>query len=59
VLALSRGLVRPGEDCSLFKHEIAYVLGQMEHPASIPALVQALSDESEHAMVRHEVSFWK
>ena len=56
VLALCEALVREGEENSLFKHEIAYVLGQMEHPASVPALKRALEDETEHAMVRHEAA---
>ena len=40
----------------LFRHEVAFVLGQMEHPASVPALVQALQDKTQHAMVRHEAA---
>lgn len=40
----------------LFRHEVAFVLGQMEHPASVPALVKALQDTSQHAMVRHEAA---
>lgn len=51
VLALGDGL-----QCSsaLFRHEIGYVLGQMQHAASIPHLRAALENESENAMVRHE-----
>jgi hypothetical protein len=40
----------------LFRHEVAFVLGQMEHPASVPALVKALQDKTQHAMVRHEAA---
>lgn len=40
----------------LFRHEVAFVLGQMEHPASVPALVKALQDTTQHAMVRHEAA---
>jgi len=36
----------------LFRHEIAYVLGQMQHPVSIPALAEVLKTKEEHAMVR-------
>lgn len=51
VLALGDGL-----QCSsaLFRHEIGYVLGQMQHEASIPHLRAALENETENAMVRHE-----
>ncbi|XP_059197013.1 deoxyhypusine hydroxylase [Centropristis striata] len=53
VLALGDGL-----QCSsaLFRHEIGYVLGQMQHPAAIPALRAALELSSENAMVRHEAA---
>uniref|UniRef100_A0A3Q1HJJ4 Deoxyhypusine hydroxylase n=1 Tax=Anabas testudineus TaxID=64144 RepID=A0A3Q1HJJ4_ANATE len=53
VLALGDGL-----QCSsaLFRHEIGYVLGQMQHPAAIPALSAALECSSENPMVRHEAA---
>ncbi|XP_056132600.1 deoxyhypusine hydroxylase [Lampris incognitus] len=53
VLALGEGL-----HCSsaLFRHEIGYVLGQMQHPASIPALQAALERNGEDPMVRHEAA---
>ncbi|XP_076860383.1 deoxyhypusine hydroxylase [Brachyhypopomus gauderio] len=51
VLALADGLRCSG---ALFRHEIGYVLGQMQHAASIPQLSAALEDECENAMVRHE-----
>lgn len=44
-----------GEGNSLFKHEVAYVLGQMQHPATVTALGTVLADLEEHQMVRHEV----
>lgn len=50
-LALATGLQ---DSSALFKHEVAYVLGQMKEPAAIPALTRALADLSENAMVRHE-----
>ncbi|KAI9017759.1 ARM repeat-containing protein [Gaertneriomyces semiglobifer] len=51
VLALADGL---HDDSALFRHEIAYVFGQLQHPASIPALVASLSNTNEIGMVRHE-----
>lgn len=51
VLALCRGL---SDSSALFRHEVAYVLGQRQHPASVPALARALSVKEEAAMVRHE-----
>jgi hypothetical protein len=42
--------------CCCLCIQVAYVLGQMEHPASVPALADVLRDTSEHRMVRHEVS---
>lgn len=35
--------------------QVAYVLGQMQHPATVPALGTVLADLAEHQMVRHEV----
>lgn len=39
---------------ALFRHEIAYVLGQMQNKACIAQLTNNLKDQSESAMVRHE-----
>ncbi|XP_074524359.1 deoxyhypusine hydroxylase [Halichoeres trimaculatus] len=52
-LALGDGL-----QCSsaLFRHEIGYVLGQMQHPAAVPALSAALERLGENPMVRHEAA---
>ncbi|CAM9229126.1 unnamed protein product [Ascophyllum nodosum] len=44
------------EDNALFKHEVAYVLGQMQHPATVKALGTVLADLNEHEMVRHEAA---
>jgi deoxyhypusine monooxygenase len=53
VLALAKGF----EDSSaLFRHEIAFVFGQLSHPASIPALTAALANTEEASMVRHEAA---
>ena len=39
---------------ALFRHEVAYVLGQLAHAAAVPALVRTLRRTEESAMVRHE-----
>mmetsp|Transcript_8445 Transcript_8445/g.12854 ORF Transcript_8445/g.12854 Transcript_8445/m.12854 type:complete len:319 (-) Transcript_8445:149-1105(-) len=49
--ALARGF---GDESALLKHEIAYVLGQMQNEYAIPYLEKVLSDISEDSMVRHE-----
>lgn len=54
VLALCAGLGEPHS--ALFRHEIAYVLGQLQHPASVPALAHSLSKIDEAPMVRHEAA---
>ncbi|XP_078526084.1 deoxyhypusine hydroxylase [Lissotriton helveticus] len=51
VLALADGL-KCGS--ALFRHEIGYVLGQMQHEACIPQLRAALETAEENPMVRHE-----
>lgn len=53
VLALAKGFQ---DESALFRHEIAFVFGQLSHPASIPALTAALSDVNEASMVRHEAA---
>ncbi|KUI53850.1 Deoxyhypusine hydroxylase [Cytospora mali] len=53
VHALARGF---NDSSALFRHEIAFVFGQLSHPASIPALTSALSDLKEASMVRHEAA---
>lgn len=47
VSALSKG-------SALFKHEIAFVLGQLQSPLSVPYLKESLIDETQNDMVRHE-----
>ena len=42
------------DESALFKHEIAYVLGQMQDPEAVEELKQVLQDTSECPMVRHE-----
>lgn len=41
---------------AVLRHEVAYVLGQMQHPAAVDALVRALRRDGEHNMVRHEAA---
>lgn len=53
VLALAKGFA---DSSALFRHEIAFVFGQLSHPASIPALTAALGDVEEASMVRHEAA---
>lgn len=53
VHALAAGFKDPS---ALFRHEIAFVFGQLGHPASIPSLTECLSDTKEASMVRHEAA---
>ena len=41
---------------SLLKHEIAYVMGQMQDGNAVPHLIGRLEDEDEDIMVRHEAA---
>ncbi len=41
---------------ALLKHEIAYVLGQMQNKHAVPVLIERLSDAEEDLMVRHEAA---
>ncbi|KAK7732096.1 deoxyhypusine hydroxylase [Botryosphaeria dothidea] len=51
--ALAKGL---HDSSALFRHEVAFVFGQLCHPASIPALTETLADTKEAGMVRHEAA---
>lgn len=53
VLALAEGFKDPN---ALFRHEVAYVMGQMQNPASVASLRKVLEDPGEHRMVRHEAA---
>lgn len=53
-LALASGL--EDDPSALFKHEIAYVFGQLCNPVTVPALIKILKDEREAGMVRHEAA---
>lgn len=50
-LALSKGLTC---GTALFRHEIAYVLGQMQDAVTVTPLAEVLRNKDEHEMVRHE-----
>lgn len=52
-LALASGF---DDSSALFKHEIAYVFGQLCNPVTVPALIKVLKDEREAGMVRHEAA---
>jgi len=41
---------------ALLRHELAYVLGQMQDSHAVPTLIDVLSNENEHVMVRHEAA---
>ena len=53
VKALASGFA---DSSALFRHEIAFVFGQLSHPASIPSLITTLSNRKEESMVRHEAA---
>lgn len=51
--ALCRALKDKSGTC-LFRHETAYVLGQMEARGAVPVLIAVLQDASDDTIVRHE-----
>ena len=51
--ALLEGLKDPS---ALFRHEVAFALGQMQVPGAVATLKRVLRDDSEHSMVRHEAA---
>lgn len=51
IMALCDGLKCKG---ALFRHEIAYILGQIQSPLTVKALQVNLEDPNENHMVRHE-----
>lgn len=53
VRALADGF---GDSSALFRHEIAYIFGQLSSPHSIPSLLRVLRDDKEEEMVRHEAA---
>ena len=52
-LALCKGFT---SNSALLRHEIAYVLGQMQNTVALPTLIERLGDDKEHVMVRHEAA---
>ncbi|KAF7460902.1 hypothetical protein GHT09_018147 [Marmota monax] len=50
-LALAEGLCCGS---ALFRHEVGYVLGQLQHEAAVPQLAATLARPAESPMVRHE-----
>lgn len=52
-LALCEGFK---DGSALFRHEIAYVLGQMQKEVTVDALTAVLKNTAEHRMVRHEAA---
>jgi len=53
VLALASGFADPSP---VFRHEVAYVFGQIANKASVPSLIAQLRKTDEHSMVRHEAA---
>lgn len=51
VLELCKGFKNKS---ALFRHEIAFVLGQLQNKIAIPYLIERLEDVNEASMVRHE-----
>ncbi|NP_001128388.1 deoxyhypusine hydroxylase/monooxygenase [Bombyx mori] len=51
--ALGEGLKA---NSALFRHEVAFVFGQMQDERSVPFLKTTLEDTNEHEMVRHEAA---
>ncbi|KZC04555.1 PREDICTED: deoxyhypusine hydroxylase [Dufourea novaeangliae] len=51
ILALCEGL-KAGS--ALFRHEVAFVLGQIQEEITVPYLQSSLENEKENEMVRHE-----
>ncbi|KAK6937823.1 hypothetical protein RJ641_031331, partial [Dillenia turbinata] len=45
-----------GANSALLRHEVAYVLGQLQNKAASDALCRVLRDANEHPMVRHEAA---
>jgi len=41
---------------AVFAHEVAYVLGQISHPAARNGLIKLLKNDSLNCMVRHEAA---
>ena len=53
VKELGKALIHD-ESSALLRHEVAYVLGQLQHSDGVEYLETSLKRENEHRMVRHE-----
>lgn len=54
VQVICEGLFGSKTDSALFKHEVAFVLGQMQRLDSVESLTKKLADCEENEIVRHE-----
>ncbi|KAK4338182.1 hypothetical protein RND71_042669 [Anisodus tanguticus] len=54
--AISAIIESLGSKSALLKHEVAYVLGQLQNKKASDALSMTLKDVNEHPMVRHEAA---
>ncbi|CAA7390754.1 unnamed protein product [Spirodela intermedia] len=54
--AVSAIIASLGARSALLRHEVAYVLGQLQNKDAIAALSKVLEDVDEHPMVRHEAA---
>lgn len=54
VKVICEGLFGSKTDSALFKHEVAFVLGQMQRLDSVESLTKKLADCEENEIVRHE-----
>lgn len=52
-LALASGF---DDESALFKHEIAYIFGQICNPVTVPSLINIVKRDTEAPMVRHEAA---
>nr|CAD7591598.1 unnamed protein product [Timema genevievae] len=53
-LNTEQGVITLAQGNALFRHEVAFVLGQVQSKASVPYLQASLEDPTENEMVRHE-----
>lgn len=54
IAAICEGFFGSPNDSALFKHEVAFVLGQIQSLNSVDALAMKLADVEENEIVRHE-----
>ena len=52
---LARSLLED-ETSAVLRHEICFILGQIEEEAAVTGLIKALANKQDHAMVRHEAA---